>query len=181
MDQTRDLERYLETARGFGATAAKVIRPAAVVTAPWVRWKCQFGCRGFGGSHCCPPHTPTDAETRRLLDSYRRALLFHLEAPHRPGRGKRFQEYFASLVELEGTVFKDGYYKALVLLAGPCPLCAECARTRGERCALGDRARPSMEACGINVFQTARDHGFPIQTLREKTETQNIYSLLLVD
>jgi hypothetical protein len=38
-----------------------------------------------------------------------------------------------------------------------------------------------MEACGIDVFQTARNNGFFIRTLREKAEAQNIYCLLLVD
>jgi len=179
--KTKDLEIYLDAAKGFGATAAKVISPETVVTAPWVRWKCQFGCGSFGGSHCCPPNTPTDQETRRVLDSYSRAILFHLEAPHKPGRGKMFKEYFDRVVELEGRLFKDGFYKALSLLAGPCPLCAECAKTKGNACNFGAKARPSMEACGIDVFQTARNHGFFIKTLNEKTETQNIYCLLLVD
>jgi predicted metal-binding protein len=82
---------------------------------------------------------------------------------------------------LEGTAFKDGHYKALVLLAGPCRWCAACARGRGESCTRGAQARPAMEACGIDVFQTARNNGFPIETLREKTETQNLYSLLSTD
>jgi hypothetical protein len=38
-----------------------------------------------------------------------------------------------------------------------------------------------MESCGIDVFQTARNNGFFIQTLKEKTETQNLYCLMLVD
>ena len=38
-----------------------------------------------------------------------------------------------------------------------------------------------MEACGIDVFQTARNNGFFIETLREKTETQNLYCIILVD
>ncbi|MDF1555222.1 MAG: DUF2284 domain-containing protein [Deferrisomatales bacterium] len=179
--KTADLRAYVDAARGFGATDAKVIHPETVVTAPWVRWKCRFGCPGFGGSHCCPPDTPDDTETRRLLDSYQRAILFHREAPREPGRGERCQEYFAKLVELEGTVFKNGYYKALVMLAGPCRWCAECAKTQGNPCNFGAKARPSMESCGIDVFQTARNHGLFIETLREKTETQNLYSLLLVD
>ena len=172
--ETTDLEEYIGTARSFGATAGKVIDPASVVTAPWVRWKCQFGCGGFGGSHCCPPNTPDDRETRRMLDSYRRAILFHREAPREPGRGKTCQEYFAKLVELEGAAFKDGYYKAFVLLAGPCRWCAECAKGRGEPCTFGAKARPSLESCGIDVFQTARGNGFSIETLHEKTETQNL-------
>ena len=42
-------------------------------------------------------------------------------------------------------------------------------------------ARPSMEGCGIDVYQTARNNGFFIKTLSEKTETQNAYCLMLVD
>jgi hypothetical protein len=38
-----------------------------------------------------------------------------------------------------------------------------------------------MEACGIDVFQTARNHGLFISTLREKGDTNNEYCLMLVD
>jgi len=38
-----------------------------------------------------------------------------------------------------------------------------------------------MEGCGIDVFQTARNNGFFIQPLREKTENQNLYRLMLVE
>jgi predicted metal-binding protein len=78
-------------------------------------------------------------------------------------------------------MFKDGYYKAFVYLAGPCHLCKECAKMTGEPCNFGNKARPSMEACGIDVYQTARNNGFYIEPLREKGETQNIYGLMLVD
>ena len=85
------------------------------------------------------------------------------------------------LVDLEGDVFKDGYYKAFVYLAGPCRLCKECGKVTGTSCNHGDRARPSMEACGIDVFQTARNNGCHIETLREETEPRNTYCLMLVD
>jgi hypothetical protein len=38
-----------------------------------------------------------------------------------------------------------------------------------------------MEACGMDVFQTARNNGFFIKTLSQKTETNNEYCLMLVD
>jgi predicted metal-binding protein len=85
------------------------------------------------------------------------------------------------LVALEGEIFKDGYYKAFVYLAGPCPLCKECAKVKDAACNFPGKARPSMESCGIDVFQTARNNGFSIQTLKEKTETQNLFCLMLVD
>ena len=42
-------------------------------------------------------------------------------------------------------------------------------------------ARPSMEACGIDVFKTARDNGFPIEVVRSHEETRNIYGVILVE
>jgi len=38
-----------------------------------------------------------------------------------------------------------------------------------------------MEACGIDVFQTAMNNGFHIETLRKETEPRNTFCLMLVD
>ncbi len=176
-----DLGEYCEKAVERVATHAKVIHPSSVVTAPWVRLKCQFGCSFHDKGYCCPPHSPTPEETRAILDSYHRAILFHLEAPKTPDRGKHFKKYFETLTDLEGEVFKDGYYKAFLFAAGPCLLCKECAKLQGAPCNFGDRARPSMEGSGIDVFQTARNNGFFVQALRERTDTQNVYCLMVVD
>ena len=175
-----DLERYCEKAREAGATHAKVIDPSTVVTAPWVRLKCLHGCP-YRHRYSCPPETPTPAEMRETLDSYGRAILFHVEAPGSRERSRNMVAYLDALVKLEGELFKDGYYKAFVLLAGPCVLCKECGKVEGVPCRLPAKSRPSMEACGIDVYQTARNNGFFIETLRERTETQNLYCLMLVD
>jgi predicted metal-binding protein len=178
---SEDLRKYCEQSLTKGFSDAKPIHPASVITAPWVRLKCQFGCAGYGLSYCCPPNTPSPEETRKVLDAYQHAILFHLEAPKTPGRGKHANKMMEVLVDLEGEIFKDGYHKAFVYIAGPCGLCNECAKTKGNPCNFGHKARPSMESCGIDVFQTARNNGFPIQTLKEKTETQNKYCLMMVD
>ncbi|MEJ2717633.1 MAG: DUF2284 domain-containing protein [Deltaproteobacteria bacterium] len=151
-----DLEKYCGLAVEAGATHAKQIHPASVVTAPWVRLKCQYGCWNYGKGLCCPPHTPTSDETRAILDSYQRAILFHIQSPSTRDRRKRFRSYFETLVELEGDMFKDGYYKAFVFLAGPCRICKKCGALEDNLCAHGGQARPSMEGCGIDVYQTAR-------------------------
>jgi predicted metal-binding protein len=162
---------------------AKVIDPASVVTAPWVRLKCKYGCDMYGREYCCPPETPTPGQTREILDCYQRAILFHYQAARKEGvnRAKARRAFIDALVELEGEMFKDGYYKAFALLSGPCSLCAECAKSKNNPCNFGARARPSMESCGIDVYQTAWNNGFPIQPLRRKGETQNLYCLILVD
>ena len=118
--QDQELEKYWSRVTKGKNVEAKTIHPSSVVTAPWVRMKCQFGCGGYGKGYCCPPNTPGHAETRGILDSYHRAILFHFEAAKKPrqNRTKLFNEFRDSLVGLEGEMFKDGYYKAFVLLAG---------------------------------------------------------------
>jgi len=177
----KDLEKYCAKALEKGATHAKQIHPSSVVTAPWVRLKCQSGCRNYDKSYFCPPDTPTPEQTRAVIDSYHRAILFHMEAPKTPDRRKRFKKYYGILTDLEEDMFKDGYYKAFIFLAGPCRLCKECGKLEGTPCKFRGRARPSMESGGIDVYQTARNNGFFIETLSEKTQTQNTYCLMLVD
>ena len=178
-----DLETYWRSAIEGWDAEAKGIHPSSVVTAPWVRLKCQFGCTGYGKGYCCPPDTPGPEETRAILGAYHRAMLFHIRGAKQAEQSRRkyLMTFFETLVELEGKMFKDGFYKAFVLLAGPCELCKECAKQSGRPCTFGFKARPSMEACGIDVYQTARNNGFFIQPLREQSETQDCYCLMLVD
>ena len=118
-----------------------------------------------------------------MLNSYGRAILFHHDGGTFPEqeRKKAAVKFLDMLIELEGVMFKDGYYKALVFLAGPCHLCKECAKRKGEPCLHLDKSRPAMEACGIDVYQTARNNSFHIQPLRDKAETRNLFCLMLVD
>jgi predicted metal-binding protein len=169
-----DLNPFLQTALSQGIDDALVIDPAGVVTAPWVRLKCQFGCRGYDQSRCCPPRTPTPDETRRVLDAYHTALLLHVHWD----KGYHSDRLNKSLVGLERDLFLAGFYKALALGSGPCRLCQDCDLTACRQPAL---ARPAMEACGIDVYATARNHGLPIQVVRDKAQAADAYGLLLVD
>lgn len=176
----KDLKKYCDLAFENGAADVKIIEPSRVETAPWVRQKCEFGCPGFGHSYTCPPHTPDDEKTRRVLDAYQRAMLFHIRTARPTGKamGKKFLN---SMIDLEGVMFKDGYYKAFVYLAGPCAICSECGKAEDSGCRNRYRARPSMESCGIDVFATARNNGFHIKTLREVGEPRDLFCLMLVD
>jgi predicted metal-binding protein len=151
--------------------AAKIVSPAEVETAPWVRLKCQFGCDGYAQCLVCPPYTPTPQEMRQVLDSYRRAILIHFEPE---------ADVKAAVVELEREVFLRGVWKALGLGAGPCYLCESCALQVG-RCRHPERARPAMEACGIDVFATVKKAGFPIEVVSTTRQCPNYYGLMLVD
>jgi predicted metal-binding protein len=154
-----------------GVKNACIIRPADVETAAWVRLKCQFGCSGYGECLVCPPFTPTPEQMRKVLDCYRRAILIHCEPE---------ADVKAIVAELERHIFLCGAWKALGLGAGPCYLCKICNLKEGL-CRHSEKARPSMEACGIDVFITARKAGFPIEVIRTTRQCPNYYGLMLVD
>jgi predicted metal-binding protein len=168
------LELYCKKAFEMGFDGAKVIDPRSIVTSEWVRMKCQFGCSGFGMTLCCPPHTPTPDATRKVIDAYQKAILLH----QRLEKGKRTKDFNKGIVRLEIEIFLDGYYKAWSMGSGPCRLCKECD-TAGF-CRHGYEARPSMEACGIDVFKTVRDNGFHIEVVRTHEEERNAYGVILV-
>jgi len=178
--KTSDLEKYCAESLTFGATEAKVIDPKTVVTAAWVRFKCLYGCP-LNQRYSCPPHTPTPQETQATLDCYHRAILFRREVPTSKEPSEKNKVYFEKLIELEGEMFKDGYYKAFVMLAGPCFRCKECGKVEGIPCRNPGKTRPAMEAFGIDVYQTARNNDFFITPLKDKSETANLYCLMLVD
>jgi len=50
-----------------------------------------------------------------------------------------------------------------------------------KTCCHTEQARPSMEACGIDVFKTARTAGYPIEVVKDHNCTQNYYGLLLLE
>lgn len=169
MKEDASLDSFLGRAKELGAVDAKVIDPASIVTAAWVRLKCQFGCSGYSASLCCPPNTPTPDEIRKVIDCYGRAILIHCK---NNGDTKKFG------VILEREIFLGGFYKALALGDGPCRLCDECNL---EKCIHTREARPSMEACGIDVYATVRANGFPIEVVVDRTCEENYYGVILVD
>jgi len=126
------------------------------------------------------PDTSTE-QTRAILDSYHRAILFHREAPRTKDRGEKFIKLFDTLVTMEGDLFKDGYYKAFAMLAGPCALCKECGKVQGIPCRFPLRQDLRWKLAESMSFKRRGITVFFIRTLREKAETQNIYCLLLVD
>lgn len=160
--------KYIARAKELGAKDARIIPADSVITAEWVRAKCQFGCGMYGRGLTCPPSTPTPEQTGRILKSYSHALLIH---------GDEMDGINRMVPILEKEIFFDGYYKAFSMGAGPCELCEKCP----EFCTHPHEARPSMEGSGIDVFGTVRAHGFPIETLKTKYGKVNLYGLVLIE
>jgi predicted metal-binding protein len=165
-----DFEPFCQMAKDMGATGAKVISPQNVVTAAWVRLKCQYGCGGYGKRLTCPPYSPTPEETRKILDSYKHAILL---------RGDSNAEASDVAVKLEREIFLRGYYKAFAMGSGPCKHCQQCDTSK--LCNHPYKARPAMEASGIDVFHTARSSGFSIDVVTSHEQKGDYYGLVLID
>lgn len=164
-----DLKNFAKLAIEMGAVEAKVIDAKNVIVGDWVRLKCQYGCGNYGRALTCPPYSPTPDQTKRVLNSYSRAILMKL-----PGESNVSHDIVANL---ERQVFLAGYYSALGFPAGPCGRCKKCNL---KHCVYPRLARPSMEASGMDVYATARENGFHIEVLKNRRQKPTYLGILLV-
>ena len=165
-----DLERYHELALQSGASGAVCIPAGDVSIDERVRLKCIIPrCIRAGETPNCPPYAPDLDLVRRALGRFSWAILFKCDVgpieEYAPGRGTTkaeqrrvlsFHQKSGELVyKLEHQAYKDGYYLAMGLGGGSCKeyLCQGqiCQFLDSGRCRFPHRARPAMEAMGIDV------------------------------
>lgn len=166
-------------------------------------------CDDYGINLMCPPHLDISvSEFARILSNYRVALLLQIDCPipHEMQQliknetgyvtdlyknnaflasyQKSFTLAKMKLHEIvhrvESAAFSMGYRFSVGFIGGSCRLCAECVgSSSNEPCRHPFRARPSMEAMGIDVFQTATNAGLPFDIPPKETAVWN--GLVLVD
>jgi len=171
--------KYLDQAKKTGASWTKIIDPKNVVTAEWVRLKCQYGCRGYGRYLTCPPYSPTPERTQKMLEDYSKALIMVYDIPPGSRERTRRRKLRKDVANLEREMFLDGYYKAFGMTCGPCNFCREC--TLAYPCKYEDFARPSMEACGMDVYATLANAGYKLQVVKTYEEGCKFCSLILIE
>jgi predicted metal-binding protein len=172
------LDKYVAQALAAGVHEAKIVPVSNVVTAEWVRLKCQFGCDGFGKGLCCPPRTPAPELMKRVLAEYKHALIYSYVCTRSDYARKR-RRMHRLVAELERAAFLDGHYKAFGLKDGPCRLCKECD-VPGD-CRHPELARPSMESCGIDVYATARNSGIKLEVVTRRDGPSKHINLILIE
>lgn len=175
---------FLQKAKDLGATAAKFVAVRDIPLGAWTRLKCQFGCGSYGKNLCCPPYTPDAERMKTILADYGSALLIQYACELKNENdweeidGKMSYALLDILLELEKAAFIHNYYKAFALKAGCCALCKACTLTQ---CRFPYKARPSMEACGIDVFALTKKAGMAVKVLPEKTKNIVVYGLILIE
>jgi predicted metal-binding protein len=165
------LKKVIDTLKKKGASEVRVIKAADVVVDERVRLKCQIPiCDSYGKNLMCPPYLPSVMDFRDALARYDRALLVQLSVPlHKKTKGKTKAVFdparvLHELINLgERLCFEAGFRFATGLIGGCCRLCEVCIVMEPEgHCRHPFRARPSMEAMGIDVIGTLENAGLPL-------------------
>lgn len=179
------VESIVEEAKRLGATRAKAIRTEDVFVDERVRFKCMVPlCENYGRHLMCPPGLMSLDEFRTTLKAYRTAILVQLESrtdsldksdraldgklarrlQRKTGAGEMERRLQSIIGDLETFAFKSGFHMAAGLIGSECLLCDECVgRSSGEACRHPFKARPSMQALGIDVIRTSQKAGMPVR------------------
>ena len=187
----KNLEVLCKLAKELGATNAVSFKAKGVVVDERVRLKCLVPvCDDYGLNLMCPPYVMSVQEFREVLAKYNWAILIQIEEPIPAEMKKEIRQAcdVAALYKsakfidsykksfdpiklkqhrivhkVEAQAFMLGYRFATGFKAGSCKLCPECMASSNsqEPCRHPFRARPSMEAVGIDVFKTAENAGLP--------------------
>jgi predicted metal-binding protein len=175
------MKKYLKMAEKLGAVWVKLIHPRNVVVAEWVRLKCQYGCGGYGSCLTCPPFSPTPEYTRKMLEYYSRALIMVFDVPpkQKEKERKKRRDWRRGICSLEREIFLDGFYKVFAMTSGPCNVCEKCDTS--QSCKFADLGRPSMEACGIDVYTTLANVGYKLEVVRSYDQIWHYTGLILID
>ena len=176
----------------------KLVSSEDVAVASWVRLKCRYGCKAYGKHLGCPPYSPTPEETRKVLDEYGVGVIARFEAtPDNDVSPQRLHHHLwdsinsvhETIFQLERCAFLSGYYKAFGFNALPCTFCATCIPEEKEdmdvfdarNCRHKEKVRPSMEACGIDVFGTLERAGYDLSVLDSYSQAASLFGLVLLD
>lgn len=185
----KDLKIYREKAIALGASRVKIVKTDEIPVDDRVILKCQVPrCFGYGVGAHCPPNTLKPAELRKHLENYNWAIFFTINIPSDVvirdkatirERVAVFREVYKIVSDIESAAFYDGYYLAFGFAAGSCrhTFCGledNCLAMEGKRCRFSLRARPSMEAVGIDVYRMIAQSGWDIYPIASNAKAEEV-------
>lgn len=190
---TEDFDQHLKSmAQELGIVEVQRIHVLEVPVEEWIRLKCQYGCPNYGRRLTCPPYSPDAEKMRTILDSYNTAFLLRYDAPGRSEENEvqvsrdGTELAFDAFLRLERFTFVNGYPKAFVFGLNHCPGCEGCVLEEGIlRCYHAQMARPSLEACSINLRKLVENVGWQGQlkgvNVFKGDDMVSLISLLLLE
>ena len=191
----KDLTEFKQKALDLGASMSEIIPADWVVLDERARLKCRVPlCPYF--DHCvhCPPHTPDPEAMRPALSKFEWAILFALDivpvtdfSDRTKGRepGNQWARKTLDITgDIEALAFSQGYYFATGFAQASCikTLCGQdrCLVLEGKKCPYPLKARPSMEAVGIDVFRLVTKVGWDIYPVYRSVDPEAVPRALSV-
>lgn len=154
-------EQLIKLALEAGAAKAEIISVDQIITSAEFREACRKNlCGAWGRCWMCPPDVgeiePLMAEIRTYQHGLWYQTIGELEDSFDiEGMGEAKKKHVHLSQRVEERV-KPLLGRHLHLSCGGCGLCERCSRVDNEPCRFPDKAMASLEAYGINVYQTTQ-------------------------
>jgi len=125
----------------------------------------QNACGHYGKNWTCPPGSGEMADLKEKILSFKEGVLvqkvYKLEDSFdfegMMDGNADFNKLFYEMMDFLSDEIGDNFYS---LKAGSCDLCEQCTYPDAP-CIIPEKARPSIEACGINVSVLCTIAGIP--------------------
>lgn len=154
-------DALVRAALDAGAAKAAVIDQSQIVLSAEFRAMCaQNQCGMYGRCYMCPPDVGPIEALMETVRSYPRALLYQtigeLEDSFDVEGMQAAKRRHNQLSQRLRDALEASLPGALHLSGGGCGVCEVCAKADGAPCRHPDRAMASLEAYGMDVYNTAR-------------------------
>lgn len=162
-------KKLINKALGGGASKAVLFDASSIVFDPRSLLKCRFGCKRWGRYWTCPPNLSlTQEQFKEALRCYQSAILIQASDP-------LLSQNVSLEVEKEAMLTWGCHYAFALTL---CVQCDECVFP--EPCVYPHRARPSMDAFGIDIGKTVQAAGFEVEFDQQGRLLPCWYSMVLI-
>ncbi|MBR5546974.1 MAG: DUF2284 domain-containing protein [Clostridia bacterium] len=154
-------EQLIERALEMGAAKAEIISVDQIITSAEFREACRKNlCGAWGRCWMCPPDVgdiePLMAEIRKYKQALWYQTIGELEDSFDiEGMGEAKKKHIKLSYQLEEEL-KPMVGAHLHLTCGGCGLCERCARIDNQPCRFPEKAMASLEAYGVDVYQTTK-------------------------
>lgn len=155
-------DKWIQTALDCGAAKAALIEQEQIVLSAEFRKICKSnGCGNYGLCWMCPPDVGDIETLMAQARSFPHALLYQtvhtLEDSYDiEGMTAGAMAHAQVSQRLQAALQARGCGATLHLTCGGCRLCDMCAKRDGQPCRFPERALPSMESYGVDVYNTAK-------------------------
>jgi len=159
-------EKFIEKARQSGYTNIAPVDIGRIEFEESLRSMCEMNtCGHYDKSWVCPPACGTVEELKDKVLSFSDSVLLQkvykiedsFDFEGMMAGQEDFDKLFTEMMDYTCEKIGSDYYS---LKAGSCHLCEECTYP-DTPCKYPEKARPSIEACGINVTSLCSSCGVP--------------------